>query len=187
MKNVTNQICQAIAVGILPLCLFTPGKLLAFDASSVVQVQVTGTIIATSCQVDVPQEVNLGEVSRQDISVPGGNSGTMVVTLKLSQCSPQLTQATVSFTGSPYTDDPAYANAIYASQTTDGAKDIGLQLFNIDGKALVNLANGVSYNFPIQADTHTGLLSIGARMYTPHGAPTAGDFKSAVTVNFTYP
>lgn len=186
MKNVTNHSRRIYAIGLLAVGVFTSGKLLAFDASSVIQVQITGTIIATSCTVDVPQEVNLGQISRQDLSVPGGNSGTMVVALKLSQCSPQLTQATVSFTGVPYTDDPAYASAIYANEMTDGAKDIGLQLFNIDGKTLVNLANGVSYSFPVQTETHAGLLSIGARMYSPHGTPTAGDFKSAVTVNFTY-
>ncbi|WP_336219652.1 fimbrial protein [Citrobacter amalonaticus] len=186
MKNVTNRVNLASAVALMALCVIPSGKLLAFDASSVVQVQVTGTIIASSCQVEVPQEVSLGQISRQDLSVPGGNSSTMVVALKLSQCSPQLTRATVSFTGMPYTDDPAYANAIYANEMADGAKDIGLQLFNIDGKALVNLANGVSYSFPVQTETHAGLLSIGARMYSPHGTPTAGDFKSAVTVNFTY-
>ncbi|ROW50198.1 fimbrial protein, partial [Cronobacter malonaticus] len=51
----------------------------------------------------------------------------------------------------------------------------------------VNLANGVSYSVPIKADTHSGMLSLIARMYSPLGKPTAGDFSSSVTINFIYP
>ena len=48
----------------------------------------------------------------------------------------------------------------------------------------VALANGVSYPVPIE--NGAGALKFIARMYTPHGAPTAGKFSSAVTLNVTY-
>lgn len=186
MKNVINNPGWTSIFSLVWFAIFMSGSLFAYGSTDTVQIQVTGKIIAASCQVDIPQTVDLGQISRQDLSVAGGNSGTMVVLLKLSQCSPQVSQATVSFTGSPYTADPAFSSAIYANEASGGATDIGLQLFNLDGKALVNLANGVEYSFPVQTDTHAGIFSMGARMYTPHGTPTAGDFKSAVTVNFTY-
>lgn len=186
MKNVIKYPGLSWLSGLACFAILMSGSLFAYGSSDSIQVQVRGTIIATSCQVDIPQEVNLGQISRQDLSVPGGNSSTMVVLLKLSQCSPQVSQATVSFTGSPYTADSAFSTAIYANDVSGGASDIGLQLFNLDGNELVNLANGVSYTFPVQTETHSAILSLGARMYSPHGTPTAGDFKSAVTVNFTY-
>lgn len=186
MKNVIKYPGLSCLLGIGCFAILLSASLLAYGSSDSIHVQIRGTIFATSCQVDIPQDVNLGQISRQDLSVPGGNSSTMVVLLKLSQCSPEVSQATVSFTGSPYTADPAFSSAIYANEASGGATDIGLQLFNLDGNALVNLANGVNYSFPVQTTTHAGVLSIGARMYSPHGTPTAGDFKAAVTVNFTY-
>nr|WP_267081182.1 hypothetical protein [Limnobaculum allomyrinae] len=38
----------------------------------------------------------------------------------------------------------------------------------------------------IDATTQSTALVMAARMYTPHGAPTAGDFGATVTINFTY-
>lgn len=158
----------------------------AYNANDTIQVQVSGQIIASTCEVQVNDTVNLGEVARRDISVAGANSGTVLVTFSLSQCSPQLTQATAAFSGTPYSADPAYANAIYANDIATGTTDVGLQLFNLDGKTQVNLANGVRYSIPVNSQTATASLPIGARMYTPHGTPTAGDFKSSVTVSFIY-
>ena len=93
---------------------------------------------------------------------------------------------TIAFSGTPYTADPAYSQAIYANELANGAQDVGLQLLNLDGNALVNLANGVTYTMPLNTETGRKVLSFMARMYTPHGAPTPGNFKSAVTLNFTY-
>ena len=74
--------------------------------------------------------------------------------------------ATVTFTGTPYSEDPTYGSVIYANQVTpdaDGATDVGLQLF--DYPAIhVALANGVSYPVPIE--NGAGALKFIARMYT---------------------
>ncbi|WP_407657853.1 MULTISPECIES: fimbrial protein [Limnobaculum] len=61
---------------------------------------------------------------------------------------------------------------------------MGLQLFNND--PVVSLGNNTSYVLNIDATTQSTALVMAARMYTPHGAPTAGDFGATVTINFTY-
>lgn len=160
--------------------------LAAYKTSDVLQVEVTGQIVAPACQVEVPQTVDLGQIARQLLTVPGSNSVSKLVTLKFSQCSSVTTKANISFSGAPYAEDPSLANQIYANQLADGAQGIGLQLFNADGQPLVNLGNTVTYVVPVDTQTTSAQLPIVARMYTPHGNPTAGGFQTAVTLNFIY-
>jgi len=169
----------------LVLLLISPSAY-ALHSSDTIQVQITGQIVAPSCTANVGQLVDLGTVISGDLSVPGANSQTKFVKLTLTNCSPELNHITATFTGTPYSEDPAFADAIYANESSNGTQGIGLQLFNWDGQPLVNLANGVSYQFSIDGATGSGELPIGARMYTPHGNPTAGSFSASVTVNFTY-
>lgn len=145
-----------------------------------------GRIAAGTCNVTNPETVDLGKYYKGDFSVAGGNTGNVPVTISFDSCTAEISQATVTFTGTPYSEDPTYGSVIYANQVTpdaDGATDVGLQLF--DYPAIhVALANGVSYPVPIE--NGAGALKFIARMYTPHGAPTAGKFSSAVTLNVTY-
>ncbi len=159
---------------------------MAYNTSDTIQVQVTGQIITAVCEVTLDNTVSLGQIPRQDLSVAGGNSTPVTFTVKLFNCSPELSKVTIAFSGTPYTADPDFSQAIYANELADGAKDVGLQLLNLDGNTLINLANGVNYTMPLNPGTDSKVLSFMARMYTPHGAPTPGDFKSAVTLNFTY-
>lgn len=166
--------------------LLMPFHVLAYNANDTIQVQVTGQIITAVCEVAVDNSVDLGQIAKSDLSVAGGNSESVPFSATLTKCSPELSQVTISFSGSPYADDPAYANAIYANELTDGAKDVGLQLLNVDGESFVNLANGVDYTAPLTPGADSKVIHFIGRMYSPHGTPTAGDFKSSVTLNFTY-
>lgn len=157
----------------------------AFNSQDVVNFSVSGNIIQPLCTVSVPPRVDLGVYSRQALSVAGANSANIPLTLSLSGCSRGLTQAVVTFSGTPY-DDGLWGTAIYANQLEEGAKGLGLQLYNDDGNALVNLANGASYRFPVDAQTASGSLNLIARMYSPEGKTTAGDFQTAITLNFSY-
>ena len=179
MKNVSKLL-------LMSMLTFMTFNALAFNQSDSIQVSVSGNIIASSCNIQVKDTVSLGDYTRADLSVPGANSGLIPVDIILTQCSAGMTSATVTFTGSAYKDDPAFAGAIYANDLAEGTKDIGLQLFNLDGKPLVNLANGVSYTFPVEAGTGSGKFKFASRLYSPHGTPTAGEFKATVTLNFSY-
>ncbi|WP_052281623.1 fimbrial protein [Kluyvera genomosp. 1] len=179
--HLLKKTCTASLVSVL-----LSGPALAYNTSDTIQVQVMGQIVTAVCEVAVDSTVDLGQVERSDLSIPGGNSGSVTFAVTLTQCSPELTQVTIGFSGTPYTADPAYAQAIYANELADGASDVGLQLLNLDGKTMVNLANGVNYTMPLDAGVDSKVLHFMSRMYTPHGTPGAGDFKSAVTLNFTY-
>ncbi|EOC1267584.1 fimbrial protein [Cronobacter malonaticus] len=158
---------------------------MAAGSQDTINFSVTGTIIRPSCNIEAPGVVKLGTFNRQDFSIPGANSASIPVQITLSGCMTGLSEATATFSGQPY-DNGAMGSAIYANQYENGATGIGLQLINADGKALVNLANGISYSVPIDAGTHSGNLRMIARMYSPDGKPGAGDFSSSVTINFVY-
>ncbi|MCX2866140.1 fimbrial protein [Kluyvera cryocrescens] len=170
----------------LALGLILSSSAMAYNTSDTIQVQVSGQIITAVCEVELDNTVSLGQIARQDLSVPGGNSAPVTFAVKLTNCSPELSKVTIAFSGTPYTADPDFSSAIYANELADGAQDVGLQLLNLDGNTLINLANGVNYTMPLIPGSGSKVLSFIARMYTPHGTPTAGDFKSAVTLNFTY-
>ncbi|WP_246020030.1 fimbrial protein [Limnobaculum zhutongyuii] len=136
-----------------------------FNASDTVPINVTGTIYASSCTVTFPGDIDLGTYYRQNISVAGGNTPEVIVTVNLTGCSPFITKATASFSGTPYAEDSSYGPYIYANNVADGAHDLGLQLFNND--PVVSLGNNTSYVLNIDATTQSAALVMAARMYTP--------------------
>lgn len=152
--------------------------------------RVTGNIVEGSCSVTKPEAVDLGKYYWKDFAVAGGNTGNVPVTIAFDSCTPGLSQATVTFTGAPYAEDPAYASVIYANQVAaeaGGATDVGLQLFIRDREHPISgiaLGNGISY--PVTLENQTGEMTFTARMYTPHGTPGPGAFSSAVTLNVVY-
>ena len=172
-------------LALLAITLVLPFASMAYDTQSTVNFSVSGEIIQPVCTVNVPSSVELGTFNRQDLSIAGANSKTIPVTISLTECSPGLTQATVTFSGQPY-DDGVWGTTIYANQAPNGVEGLGLQLFNMDGKPLVNLANGVNYSFPVNTESRSGNLLFAARMYSPSGNTTKGSFSSSVTLTFTY-
>ncbi|MFV0549310.1 MAG: fimbrial protein [Limnobaculum xujianqingii] len=156
----------------------------AYNDSDSVPLNVTGSIYASSCTVTFPGDINLGTYYRQNISIAGANTSDVPVTVNLTDCSPFISKATATFSGTSYTEDSGYGAILYANSIADGAQDLGLQLFNSD--PVVPLGNNTTYVVNIDPVTKSVSLNMTARMYTPHGSPTAGDFSAAVTINFTY-
>ncbi|MBK5142705.1 fimbrial protein SthD [Budviciaceae bacterium BWR-B9] len=156
----------------------------AYNNSDSVPLNVTGSIYASSCTVTFPGDINLGTYYRQNISIAGANTSDIPVTVSLTDCSPFISKATASFSGTAYTEDAGYESILYANSIAGGAQDLGLQLLSSD--PVVTLGNNANYVINIDSSTKSASLNITARMYTPHGSPTAGDFSAAVTINFTY-
>ncbi|MNB93186.1 S-fimbrial adhesin protein SfaS precursor [compost metagenome] len=169
---------------VLALLLFAHAAA-AYNDQDVVNFSVSGNITQSICSVTVPGRVDLGVYARQDLAFAGAHSANIPFTINLTGCTQGLTRATVTFTGMPY-DDGSWGSVIYANQADAGAQGIGLQIYNADGASPVNLANGVSYTFPVDAQTAGGNLTLIARLYSPEGKSTAGEFSSAVTLNFIY-
>jgi len=157
----------------------------AIHTNDSIQLQVEGKIIAAPCKVNTPTIIALGAYAGKDLSVLGANSTTKMFQIVMTECPAGATSATITFTGAPY-NDPVFSSAIYANDVADGAGGIGLQLYNLDGKSLVNLANGISYSVDIDSTTASAVLPVAARMYSPYGKVTSGDFSTVVSLNFTY-
>lgn len=185
LRNLMSGHRRLLVMALLVCEMLLPFQTRAAGSQDTINFSVTGNIIRPSCNIEAPNVVKLGTFNRQELSVPGANSASIPVQLKLTGCNNGLSEATATFSGTPY-DNGAMGTAIYANQYENGATGLGLQLINADGKPLVNLANGVSYSVPLDADTHSGNLRMIARMYSPDGKPGAGDFTSSVTINFTY-
>ncbi|XUA18705.1 fimbrial protein [Citrobacter sp. OP27] len=164
---------------------------LAASDKDILQFNVTGNIIDGTCNVTKPEIVDLGKYYWKDFAVAGGNTGNVPVTIAFDGCTAGLSKATITFSGTPYSEDQAYGSVIYANQVTvqaGGATDVGLQLFIRDRDHPLNgvaLANGVNYPVEIDAN-HSGSMTFESRMYTPHGSPTPGAFSSAITLNVMY-
>lgn len=168
------------------LMFFANDAFAAHNTSDSVQVSIVGSIISDPCNVNVPNNVFLGSYSQSDLHVAGGNTASIPFSISLTNCPTSVSKVTISFSGQPYPDS-TYASAIYANTAVvNAAGDLGLQLFNADGKTLVNLANGTSYDIDIDSSTHAAKLPMISRMYTPHGEVTSGNFASVVTLNFAW-
>ncbi|EAB3866391.1 fimbrial protein SthD [Salmonella enterica] len=167
------------------LALWSPSISAAYNTADAVDINVTGLIYADPCTVTVPDTISLGQYARADIAVAGGNTATIPFNIKMTNCPVTTTKATILFNGVPY-PGPIYASAIYANSAANPAQDLGLQLFNLDGKSLVNLANNVTYTVDVNSNTHEANLPVAAMMYTPHGKVTAGDFSSVVTITIAW-
>ncbi|HFS5794060.1 TPA: fimbrial protein [Citrobacter werkmanii] len=166
--------------------LFGNDAFAAHNTSDSVQVSIVGSIISNPCNVSVPNNVFLGSYSQSDLHIAGGNTASIPFNISLTNCPASVSKVTISFSGQPYPDSN-YASAIYANTAVvNAADDLGLQLFNADGKTLVNLANGTSYDVDIDSSTHAAKLPMISRMYTPHGEVTSGNFASVVTLNFAW-
>lgn len=102
----------------------------------------------------------------------------------MTNCPATTTKAAISFNGVPY-PDPNYASAIYANSAANPAQDLDYS-FLTRRQSLVNLANNVTYTVDINSNTHEANLPVAARMYTPYGKVTAGDFTSVVTITIAW-
>ncbi|WP_064558764.1 fimbrial protein [Buttiauxella brennerae] len=158
----------------------------AFDDHSDLTVNITGAIVAPVCSVTIDNKITLGTWAKDSLSTAGATTETVPVDIVISKCPNSITEATATFSGTAYSADPSFSDVLYANSAAKGASDVGLQLYNMDGKDVINLANETTYSFPVDSEAGTATFKMGARLYTPHGSPTAGDFEATITVDVTY-
>lgn len=156
----------------------------AYDATSTVNFNVTGTIEEPVCEVSVKPSnaIDLGTVSSQHlIGKPGATSETTAVALVFDNCSTGTASAAITFGGVPF--DSTYT-AIYENELIDGAKDVGLQLLSAEDQKTLGPNDSYTYVFNDSSSGHT--FDMSARMYTPYGHVTAGNVAYTVTFNVSY-
>ncbi|MDG1640850.1 fimbrial protein [Klebsiella huaxiensis] len=156
----------------------------AYDATSTVNFNVTGTIEEPVCEVFVKPSnaIDLGTVSSQYlIGKPGATSEATAVALVFDNCSAGTASVTITFNGIPF--DSTYT-AIYKNELTDGAKGVGLQLLSAEEQISLGPNDSYTYIFNDSPSGHT--FDMRARMYTPYGRVTAGNVAYTVTFNVSY-
>lgn len=156
----------------------------AYDATSTVNFNVTGTIEEPVCEVSVKPSnaIDLGTVSYQYLTgKPGATSETTAVSLVFDNCSTGTTSAAITFNGVPF--DSTYT-AIYENELIYGAKDVGLQLLSAEDQKTLGPNDSYTYVFNDSSSGHT--FDMSARMYTPYGHVTAGNVVYTVTFNVSY-
>lgn len=144
-------------------------------------ININGNIIASPCNVDtntVNKTVELGEGSVRDMSVAGAGAEWIDFELMLTKCPAPTVKAIVTFSGTPDVDDAT------AFKNSADATGIALRLASRD--RATTYQNDSTMTQTIDTATHSATFPLSARMFSPKGNPTSGQFAAAVNVSFTY-
>jgi len=165
---------QKIVTGIL---LLACGLVHATD----VTLNIEGNIYDTTCQVDSASQnmvVNLGQAISGDFKSVGDTGPWVNFDLKLSNCPPTLSVATVTVDGQ--------RDALHPFKFANTGTATGMALELADRTDTIILGPQASFNAVIDASTHTADFPLAARYYTTSMPVTAGTFSSVVQATFTY-
>lgn len=159
---------------------------LAYEGSSTVNFNVTGTIEAPSCEVAVEpsNSIDLGTVSSQTFSGNAGSSGASVpVKLVFSSCSADASAVTIAFNGAKF--DNTYTSVYKNFRTgSDGASGVGMQLLTLADQQPLGPGDQYLYTFGDRADVH--IFNMVARMFSPYGQVRPGIVGFTATFDVAY-
>lgn len=183
VKKITSVLTCALVL--LPGSFFIAPCALAYDESSTLNINVTGSIEEPSCEVAVkpPTTIDLGTVSYQTLTGKAGSHGQSTpVKLEFTNCAAGLTSVTLSFSGSSY--DDTYPSIYKSNQTgSNGASGVGMQLLSQTDQQTLGPSERYLYTFD-NTDTHT--FNMLARMYSPYGKISAGVVGFTATFDVAY-
>lgn len=151
-------------------------------AVNAADIQLSGTVVASACTIDTgtkDQTVTFKQARAVNYSKVGDTSEWQDFELTLSGCPASTTQVTALFSGDADDDDlTKFANA------QGSASGMALQIMTRDHLTEISPAGKLAVN--VDADSHRALFPLSARMYTPTGNVTAGEFNTTVQLTFTY-
>lgn len=140
-----------------------------------------GTVLAVPCTVDtdtVNKTVELGQGRASEMKTAGAGGEWTDFELLLTKCPAATVGATVTFSGTPDDDDAT------AFKNSADATGIALRLASRD--RATTYQNESTMTQTIDTAAHTATFPLSARMFSPKGNPTSGQFAAAVNVSFTY-
>lgn len=145
-------------------------------------INLSGTVVAAACTVDAgskEQTVTFKQARAVDYPNIGDSSEWQDFALTLSSCPASTTQVTATFSGDADGDDPTkFAN------TQGDATGMALQIMNRAHSAEFSPLGTLSVS--VDNVSRSATFPFSARLYTPTGHVTAGDFKTVVQFSFTY-
>ncbi|MBV8042163.1 fimbrial protein [Pluralibacter sp.] len=153
-----------------------------FTQALATDITISGTVVASPCAVDTgtkDQTVKFEQARAVNFTNVGDASEWQDFELTLSSCPVSTTQITATFTGNADNDDPTkFANA------QGDATGMALQIMTRDHLTEINPLGSLAASVDIH--NHQATFPLSARMYTPTGHVTAGEFNTTVQLTFTY-
>ncbi|ECG8608547.1 type 1 fimbrial protein [Salmonella enterica subsp. salamae] len=145
-------------------------------------INLSGTVVASACIVDtgtIDQTVTFEQARAVDYPRIGDTSEWQDFELTLSSCPPSTRQVIAQFSGDADSDDATkFANA------QGSASGMALQLMTRDHKTEISPQGTLTVD--VDKDSQRAVFPLSARMYTPTGRVTSGEFQTTVQFTFTY-
>lgn len=143
---------------------------------------VTGSIIATSCVVDASSttQVPIGSLSATDFADVGAVSEKKDITLNLTSC--PVSQTGVMFSANGASD--AVNNQLLALSADSEASGLGIAIYN-KGGALIPM-HAASAAAPINAETGVATINLEAAAMSTAQSVTGGAFNATTTFVLSY-
>lgn len=145
------------------------------------EINVSARLVARPCTVDtdtVNKTVELIQGRASEMKTAGAGGEWTDFELLLTKCPAATVGATVTFSGTPDDDDAT------AFKNSADATGIALRLASRD--RATTYQNESTMTQTIDTAAHTATFPLSARMFSPKGNPTSGQFAAAVNVSFTY-
>ncbi|HCL5074482.1 TPA: type 1 fimbrial protein [Salmonella enterica] len=160
-------------------CLWAASSINIVQATDI---NLSGTVVASACTVDIgtkEQTVTFEQARAVDYPNAGDTSEWQDFELTLSACPASTTQVTALFSGDADNDD----NTKFANTLGD-ASGMALQIMTRDHVTGISPAGELTVS--VDGNSRRAVFPLSARMYTPTGAVTAGEFRTIVQLTFTY-
>ncbi|EFE96718.1 fimbrial protein [Serratia odorifera] len=170
MSHLTTVTC--LVIGSLLSC-----------ASIASEINITGRVFASPCQIDsgsVSQTVEFDQLRASELKTAGAASDWKNVNVKLVSCPATTSQVTVTFDGSRSATDAS----LYANQLATGATGIALQVAQQADTSKVQ-GPGSSMTAAVNAQ-RVAIFPLAGRLYNLNGNVGAGKFSSMVLMSMTY-
>ncbi|EOV8837972.1 fimbrial protein [Cronobacter dublinensis] len=170
---------------LLAACVSSACCSTAFAASGEGQVNFTGEILDSACEVvnsqSSPLVVNLGKIAKTAFTGVGSTTNPTSFVLQLKNCPETVTKASIKFGG---TTDADNANVLALTGGTGAASGVGIQLLDSSNEPL-NLYTA-SADYTLENGTATNSLAFGARYIQTGASVTAGTANGSSTFTVEY-
>jgi len=179
MKESTFLLKNKRKAPALLLCL--AAAVLSHSATADTQLNITGTIKASPCKVDVPAggvNVDLGQsIMAATLSEAGSATDWKPISIEVSECPATTSKVTMTMNGTAdTTESDMYQNA-------GTAEKVQIQLQSTAGTALGNASTMVQ---DIETAKNGTTFNMQARAYSSQGKATPGSILGVVQLTFAY-
>lgn len=147
-------------------------------------VNFTGSVLDPACTATATTaSVAMGAISKSALSSVGATSQGKTVTITLSACPAAATSATITFSGTPDSDNSQLLKLTAGSENS-AASGIGIALYESNGTTLIP-PNTASASKTLSTEANTAFNFIAKYMATK-AAITGGDANSSTSFTINY-